>query len=183
MIGFLAGLGLAVLLGWMAFALLGWALAAPLAVWVGGAIGGLAVLLARNTLPLRGMVALLAPFGVMLPAIALRDMAAGAGLPVVPFATFELLVFLVLYLAFLTSAIGLVRLDAYRIGYAPLPVAVMVLAVCLYGFLTGNWFLPLVAVLGQGMWVSGWGSSNWFDHVTHVLLVPVALVVLILRLI
>ncbi|HKL46605.1 MAG TPA: hypothetical protein VJ906_10240 [Roseovarius sp.] len=183
MIGFLAGLGLAVILGWLAFVVLGWVVAAPLSVWVGGATGALVVLVARNTLPLRGMVALLAPFGVMLPALALRHMTMGAGLPVVPFATLEILVFLVLYVAFLTSAIGLVRLDAYRIGYAPLPVAVMVLAVCLYGFLTGNWFLPLVAVLGQALWLSGWGSSNWFDHVTHVLLVPVALVVLILRLI
>ena len=63
----------------------------------------------------------------------------------------------------------------------PLSVAVMVLAVCAYGFVTGNWFLPLVAVLGQAAWVMGWGSSNWFDYVLHVVMWPVALVVLVGR--
>jgi hypothetical protein len=42
-------------------------------------------------------------------------------------------------------------------------------------------FLPLVAVLGQALWLMGWGSSNWFDHVLHAVLVPVTTVVLILR--
>jgi len=183
MSGVLAGLGMATLLSWVAFAILGWVVSPPLSVWIGGAIGGLLVLVARNTMILRGFVALLAPFGVMLPAIALRQMAAELGAPVVPFATFEILVFLLLYVAFLVSAIGVVPVDVYRVGYAPLPVAAMVLSVCVYGYLTGNWFLPLVAVLGQALWLSRWGSSNWFDHVTHVLLVPVALIVLVVRVI
>ena len=57
----------------------------------------------------------------------------------------------------------------------------MVLAVCIYELVTGNWFLAGVAVLGQLAWVMGWGSSNWFDMVLHVLLVPVAVVVLVMR--
>jgi hypothetical protein len=61
------------------------------------------------------------------------------------------------------------------------PVAVMVLAVCAYGLWSGTLFLPLVAVLGQALWVAGLGSSNWFDHVLHAGLVPVAGVVLILQ--
>ena len=182
MTGVLASVWLAVILGWLVFALAGWVVGAPASVWIGGVVGAAAVLLFRDTLPLRGMVALLAPFGVMLPALALRHMGAKLGLPVIPFATSELLVFLLVYVAFLASAMGVVPVDIYRIGYAPLPVAVMVLAVCLYGLLTGNWFLPLVAVLGQLLWVMGWGSSNWFDHVTHVLLVPVTAVVLVTRL-
>ena len=181
MSGVLAAGGLAVVLAWLVFALAGWVVAAPVSVWLGGAVGALAVLLLRDTLPLRGLVALLAPFGVMLPALALRHMAAKLGLPVVPFGALELAVFLVAYVVFLASAMGALPLDIYRLGYAPLPVAGMVLAVCFYGFLTGNWFLPLVAVLGQALWLSGWGSSNWFDYVTHVLLVPVAAVVLLLR--
>jgi len=39
----------------------------------------------------------------------------------------------------------------------------------------------LVAVAGQALWVAGRGSSNWFDHVLHALLLPVAGVVLILH--
>lgn len=182
MSGVLAAGGLAVVLAWVVFALTGWVVAAPVSVWLGGLVGALAVLLLRDTLPLRGLVALLAPFGVMLPALALRHMAAKLGLPVVPFGTLELVVFLLAYLVFLASAMGALPLEVYRLGYAPWPVAAMVLAICAYGFVTGNWFLPLIAVLGQALWLTGWGSSNWFDYVTHVLLVPVAAVVLVLRL-
>jgi len=182
MTGVLASVWLAVILAWLVFALAGWVVGPSASVWIGGAVGAAAVLAFRDTLPLRGMVALLAPFGVMLPALALRHMAAKLGLPVVPFSTLELLGFVLVYVVFLASAMGVVPVDIYRFGYAPLPVAAMVLAVCLYGLLTGNWFLPLVVVLGQLLWVSGWGSSNWFDHVTHVLLVPVVVVVLVTRL-
>lgn len=182
MSGVLAAGGLGVLVAWVVFALAGWFVAAPLSVWLGGVVGALAVLLLRDTLPMRGLVALLAPFGVMLPALALRHMAARLGLPVMPFGTVDLLVFLVAYIVFLASAMGALPVDIYRLGYAPFQVAVMVLAVCAYGLITGNWFLPLVAVLGQALWIAGWGSSNWFDYVTHVLLVPVAAVALVLRL-
>ena len=178
----LASLWLAVILGWIVFAIAGWFVTGPASVWMGFAVGATAVLLFRDTLPLRGMVALLAPFGVMLPALALRHMGAKLGLPVMPFSAIELAIFLVAYVAFLATAMGVIPVDVYRLGYAPLPVAGMVLAVCLYGLITGNWFLPLVAVLGQALWVLGWGSSNWFDHVTHVLLVPVTAVVLVTRL-
>ena len=61
-------------------------------------------------------------------------------------------------------------------------MAAIVLAVCAYGALTGNLFLPAVAVTGQFFWVAGWGSGNWFDHVLHVLLVPVTAVELAVRL-
>ena len=184
MSGVLAGLGMATLLSWVAFAILGWVVSPPLSVWIGGAIGGLLVLVARNTMILRGFVALLAPFGVMLPAIALRQMAAELGAPVVPFATFEILVF--------PAAICRLPGQRDRGGAcgclpgrlcAPAGGGRWCCRVCVYGYLTGNWFLPLVAVLGQALWLSRWGSSNWFDHVTHVLLVPVALIVLVVRVI
>jgi len=127
-------------------------------------------------------VALLAPFGAMLPALALRDVAVRLGLPVPGFATWELAAFLVLYTGFLAAAFGLVPADVYRLGYAPVPVAATVLGLCAYGFATGNWFLALIAVLGQAAWVMGWGSSNWFDHVLHVLMWPLAVAVLVTRL-
>ena len=82
---------------------------------------------------------------------------------------------------FLASAMGVLPVDLYRLGYAPGPVAAMVLAVCGYGLWSGALFLPLVAVAGQALWVAGRGSSNWFDHVLHALLLPVAGVVLILH--
>ncbi|MDA3856923.1 MAG: hypothetical protein PF480_01455 [Roseovarius sp.] len=166
-----------------------WIALALVMAWVGFAIAGpvgvgamaLGVVLLRTWLPLAGLMALLAPLGVALPALALRQMAAGMGVAVIPFGSVELVVFLLTYLVFLASAMGVVRVDLYRFGYAPVPVAMMVLGLCGYGALTGQVFLPLVAVLGQALWLMGWGSSNWFDHVLHAVLVPVTTVVLILR--
>ncbi len=177
-----SAMALMILLGWIAFALLGIGFAAPLTVWLGIAFGVLCVVFLRETTGLRGMVALLAPFGIMLPALALRHMAGHLGLAFTPFHTGEILIFLLLYLAFLAAAMGALPLDIYRLGFAPLPVALMVLALVAYGAAQGSLFIPALAVLGQLIWVLGWGSSNWFDHMLHVALIPVAIVVLILRL-
>ena len=105
-----ASAALAVLLGWTGFALVGWIAPAPVAAALGAAGGVAAVMLLRETLALNGLVALLAPFGVMLPALALRQVAASLGLPVMSFASWELLAFLVAYILFLASAFGLVPL-------------------------------------------------------------------------
>ncbi len=177
-----AKLDLGIVLGWVVYCLSGFFLHAPLAAGLGIALGLTISFGLNRNLIIGGAIAVLAPFGVMLPALALASMAAGIGVEVVQFSAWELLAFLLLYTAFLTSAFGVIPVDIYRLGYAPLPVAGMVLAVCLYGLLTGNWFLSLVAVLGQVFWVMKWGSSNWFDYVLHVLLWPVALISLISRL-
>ena len=174
-----ATIGLAIVIGWVMFALAGWVVSPGLAAGLGAVAGVAVVALFRRSMAVGGAMALLAPLGVMLPALALRHVAGALGVPVGVFGTWELVAFLVLYSGFLASALGVVPVDLYRFGYSPLPVAVMVLAVCAHGFVTGNWFLPLVAVLGQGAWVMGWGSSNWFDYVLHVVLWPVAMVVVL----
>lgn len=174
--------GLAVVLGWVAFALVGLWAGPEMASFAGGVAAAL-VLTLRHTVVVAGAMALLAPLGVMLPALALRHAAAIWGVPVIPFGTTELLVFLTTYAVFLASATGLVPVDLYRLGYAPRPVAAMVLAVCACGLWSGTLFLPLVAVAGQALWVAGLGSSNWFDHILHAVLVPVVLVALILRMV
>lgn len=172
----------AILLGWTAFALTG-LVADARAAMLAAAVCAACALILRDTQALRGAVAVLAPFGVMLPALALRDVASKMGVPALPFTPWELAGFLLAYGAFLAAAFGVIPVDMYRLGYAPLPVAVMVLALCAWGLVTGNWFLPLVAVIGQLGWVMGWGSSNWFDYVLHVLMIPVAVVALLGRLI
>jgi len=181
MSGLGASAGLAVLIGWVVFALLGWMASPGLSAGLGAVVGVLVVAVFRESMAVGGAVALLAPFGVMLPALAVRHVAVSLGVPMAAFGTWELVAFLVLYTVFLAAAFGVLPVELYRWGYAPLPVAVMVLAACGYGFATGNWFLPLVAVLGQAAWVMGWGSSNWFDYVLHVVMWPVALVVLVGR--
>lgn len=181
MIGAMDRAGLAVLTGWAGFALIGTVTGPAGALAAGGLLATL-VLAAHRTPPLAGLMALLSPLGVLLPALALRHVADSLGLPVRPFHTLELAAFVLAYLVFLGSAMGLGPVDLYRLGYAPLPVAVMVLAVCAYGLLCGSLFLPLVAVLGQAIWATGRGSSNWFDHVLHVALAPVAVIALAMRL-
>ncbi|WP_317055907.1 hypothetical protein [Roseovarius rhodophyticola] len=174
---------IAILLGWVAFAVTGLVLPAWLALICAVGAGGACATILRKTIGINGFVALLAPFGVMLPALALRDVAVAFGIPIPGFAAFEIGVFLLLYTGFLLAAFGKLPLDLYRYGYAPKPVAIMVLVVCAYALLTGNWFLATVAVLAQGIWTLGWGSSNWLDHVLHVVLWPVAAVVLLTQLI
>lgn len=181
----MSGLGslaaLAVVAGWVAFAVAGWVASPGLAAGL-GAVAALAVVAMRDSLAVAGALALLAPFGVMLPALALRHVAVKLGVSMPGFASWELAVFVVVYAGFLAAAFGVVPVDLYRLGYAPLPVAAMVVVLCGYAFLTGNWFLAAVAVAGQAAWVLGWGSDNWFDHVLHVALWPVALVALVVRL-
>jgi len=172
--------GMAIVLGWAGFALVGlWV--GPAGASVAGGAAAALVLGLRRSVPVAGAMALLSPVGVMLPALALRDAGAAWGLPVTPFGTVELMVFLAASTGFLASAMGLLPVDIYRQGYAPRPVAAMVLMVCAYGLVTSSLFLPLVAVAGQALWVARLGSSNWFDHVLHAMLLPVVVVALFLR--
>lgn len=182
MTGILEWAGLAVVLGWMGFALTNLATGPEVALAVGLTFAGL-ILSFRHSLPVAGAMALLSPLGLMLPALALRDIAGSFGLLIRPFHSLELLAILLAYLVFLASAMGVLRTDLYRLGYAPLPVGAMVLALCAYGLISGGIFLPCVAVLAQAAWVLRWGSSNWFDHMLHATLVPVLVIALALRLI
>lgn len=170
-----ATLGWAVCAGWLAFALSGLILPPVGGAAFGFVVGVLAAGPLRNTLPSSVAIAVLAPFGLMLPALALRHIAISLGLDVPGFSLLETTIFLLLYVAFLLTVFGVIPIDVYRFGYAPVPVAVIVLTVCLYALMTGNWFLALVAVGGQAAWVAGWSSSNWFDTMLHVALIPVAL--------
>ncbi len=182
MIGFLTYASVAILLGWVAYALMVFFVTTPVALIAGGVIGALGVVFLRDTIAIRGIIAVLGPIGIMVPMLALRHMAVGAGINVTPFGTPELIVFVLAYMGFLAASMGVLAVDLYRLGYLPVPVGIMVLACCAYGALTGNLFIPLVAVMGQAAWVMGWGSRNWFDHVLHALLVPIVLTVLITRL-
>lgn len=182
MMGVLSILWLASLLGWLAFVLLGFGVQAQLGVPLALAVGFGAALVLRDSVALRGIVALLGPVGVVLPFIILRQMSAHLGAAVQPFGTVELLIFAAFYIAFLASAAGVIPVDVYRLGYAPIPVALIVLALCAFGFAQGMVFVPLLAVAGQMMWVIGWGSSNYFDHLLHPVLVPAVVVVLVMRL-
>lgn len=182
MTGVLTILWLASLLGWLIWLVLGIGMPAHLALPLGLGLGVLITVVLRDTLALRGMVALLGPVGAVLPLLILRQMASDLGAPVQPFGTLPLVIFLAVYIAFLAAAMGALPVDLYRFGYAPLPVAVIALTLCAYGLGQGMIFVPLLAVMGQAMWALGWGSSNYFDHILHPAMVPAVGIVLVLRL-
>ncbi|MEL7254611.1 MAG: hypothetical protein AAGL23_10590 [Pseudomonadota bacterium] len=173
-----SSLALAVLVAWVVQGVALVALAPLAALALAAAASAAAVALSRG-LVVGSAVALLSPFGVMLPALALGGVLARLGVDLPGISTLELVVFLMGYTVFLCSAFGVVREDIYRLGYAPMPVAGMVLLVCLHAALSGNWALALVAVVSQLFWVMRWGSSNWFDYMLHVLLWPVAAIALV----
>lgn len=177
-----ASLAFGICAGWVGFALAGLVVPAGFAALIGGALGAALAWPLRHTILSSGAVAVLAPFGVLLPALALRHVAVGLGGEIPGFSALEIAVFLAAYLLFLVASFGLLPVDLYRLGYAARPVALMVLALCLYALATGNWFLAVVVVAGQAVWAAGWSSSNWFDTVLHVLLVPIAAIALLIRL-
>lgn len=180
----LAGnLWLAVLIGWAAWGVLSLGVASPASMILGLVIGLTCAFGLRETVGLRAIVAVLGPIGVVLPLLVLRQMAGALGVPVMPFGTVELAVFLLAYLAFLATAMGVLPAEIYRLGYAPLWVGAIVLAICAYGLWQGSVFLPALAVLAQVLWVMGWGSSNYFDHILHVGLIPAVLIVLVTRIV
>ncbi len=179
----LSSVFLAILLGWVAWGVTSLLISGPVSILIGAATGALVMLFLRDTLIVSGAMALLEPIGVILPLLILRQAAIAMGWPLPTFTSLELSAFLVVYVLFLAASMGVVPVDPYRLGYAPGAVAVMVLMLCLYGLLSGNWFVPVVAVMGQLLWVLGHGSSNWFDHVVHATLVAVVVVVLLLRLV
>lgn len=178
MTGVGSALALALVVAWGVQSLAMVALA-PLAATLLGAAAGAAAVAATRSALVGGALALLAPFGVMLPALALAAMAGRLGVDLPGFSTIELVVFLAGYTVFLLCAFGVLPVDLYRLGYGPGPVAGMVLVMCAYAALTGNWVLAVVSVLGQFFWVMKWGSSNWFDYVLHVLLWPIAALALV----
>ncbi|MEM9911777.1 MAG: hypothetical protein AAF922_13430 [Pseudomonadota bacterium] len=177
-----ASLALGICASWLGFVVAGFVLPSFSAALIGGAFGVTLAWPLRQRLLSTGAVAIFAPFGVMLPALALRHLAVSLGVDVPGFSSLELFAFLMAYILFLMAAFGLLPVDFYRLGYSAKIVGLMTLALCLYALASGNWFLALVAVGGQAVWAVGWSSSNWFDTVLHVTLVPAAFITLLMRL-
>ena len=172
---------LAILLGWVIWGIASLMLPGIVALITGIVAGGLLVRFLRHSMALRGIIAVLDPMGVVLPILILRQVSGAIGLAFQPFGAAELLGFLALYIPFLAASFGVLPVDLYRFGYRPLPVALIVLALCLSAALTGHWIIALIAVAGQALWVFKIGSSNYFDHVLHATLVPLTIVVLMAR--
>ncbi|WP_198389315.1 hypothetical protein [Roseovarius faecimaris] len=179
----LTDVSLALILGWLCWGLVSLFVGGALGLPVGLVLGAGAAILLRQNMVVRGLAALLEPIGIVLPLLMLRHMLGAVGVSFAPFGALELFAFILFYSAFLICTFELMPFDPYRVGYRALPVGGMVLALCAYAALSGHGIIAVIAVAGQAAWVLRIGSSNYFDHILHVSLLPVAVVVLIARMI
>lgn len=148
---------------------------------VGLAAGVLAALVGRGHPPVHFFAGLFLPLGLSLPALALQDALGAFGVRGRRWPAWEVAALLVLYLAFLAASMGAVAFDPYRFGYQPGPVAMLSLALVLYGWLRRDFLIAGVALAGQALWLAGVGGGNYFDHIAHVLLAPVLIAELLKR--
>lgn len=126
------------------------------------------------------MIAIFAPLGALLPALALQNIARKFNLyKPVAYPVYELILVLIIYVAFLSASIGVFSFDPYRYGYNPTLGSIIAFVTCCYALWRGYIFIAGALILGQIAWALGVSSSNYFDHITHVMLVPVILTTLI----
>ena len=176
MSGFVDILGLAAVALWVVFRLLRLIAIRENALPVAFALVLIVMVVWASNPVFAATVSVLAPFGVLLPALCLRSISRSLGVRITPFHWAELLAFLILYGLFLAGSAGLLGFDPYRYGYT-IPGAIgIALLFCLIGFVMDSLFLPLVALVSTLLWFFGLGSSNAFDNVTHVVLIPLALI-------
>lgn len=125
------------------------------------------------------LVALFSPFGVLFPALALRSITRSLGFRPKPFHWAELLGFVLAYSGFLAAAAGVLPFDLFAYGYSPIGATCVTLFLCAMGFIRNCLFLPSVGLISMALWTANLGSSNAFDNVTHLALLPLAVVALI----
>jgi len=142
-----------------------------------GLVVAICSLVLPSIMPL--MVAILAPFSFLLPALALRDVFGRTWIELAPFQVTDVILALIVSALFIAASIGMFPVDPYRTGYGPLVPA----AVSLVGILWALWrqhFFILVALLAaQITWSFGFLSSNFFDLIFHALLVPICVIWLV----
>ncbi|MDX1779929.1 MAG: hypothetical protein R3256_01295 [Thalassovita sp.] len=107
---------------------------------------------------------------------------AGSGRPVRPFATAELIAVIVLILPLYASALGMLEVDLYRLGYAPLCGGAIALVLGVYAMSRRHYFVAVGVLAGQLAWSFDVTSTNIVDHIGHVVILGAAAVVLLLRL-
>lgn len=126
-------------------------------------------------------MAVLAPFGAVLPLLALRAVWGKLGGTAQPFTSLELLGCLTLLLLLYCSALGVFTFDLYRFGYAALSGTAIAMVCAVLAIWRGHWPVAVAISAGQVLWGLGIGSSNVIDHLSHMMLVPVICVVLTKR--
>ncbi|WP_299732166.1 hypothetical protein [uncultured Tateyamaria sp.] len=144
-----------------------------------GVVVAVASLVLPSVMPL--MVAILAPFGFLLPALALRDVLGRTWIEIAPFHTLDVILVLIVSTLFIAASIGVFTVDPYRMGYGPLAPAVVTLVGILWTLWRRHFFILATLLAAQITWTFGYLSTNFFDLILHAILVPVCVIWLIKR--
>ena len=118
-------------------------------------------------------IATFEPFGVMLPALCgmrLVQASGWQGPPPVP--RLDKLVWALLILVVLLGAGGALSMHPYAWFYTGLGPAILALAVGAWSLWRRQTVVIGAVVVAQVLWLADVGSSNIYDHLAHVLLVP-----------
>ena len=172
---------LAILIGWTISKIVGVVAPRKLALVVGIIVGLAVATIARGAPPILYFTAILSPIAITVPLLAVRNFLQTSGISCPRFSKVELAGILVLYIVFLAASMGVISFDFYRLGYNPVWAGVFALFLIGYGAFRRNPFFPIIAIFGQVLWTFDIGSSNYFDHIGHVLLVPIIVVALLSR--
>jgi|GEM_PF-1491645 hypothetical protein len=171
-----------VILSWLLFRILRWVLPDRMAIGVAFVVT-LLLSMIDNVFMLY-FVALLDPLGLLLPLLALRNIADLLTTIAWPRITlYELLAWLVAGVVFIASALGVFAFDLYAVGYNDPAVVIIATTTSLYFAWRKQGLFLAISVLGYILWSFDFGSSNYFDYVFHALMVPVLAIQLMYRLI
>ncbi len=159
----------------------GWALSRLpwVPVWLGYVLGlllfGVGSLLGLQVAGI--YVATFEPFGVVLPAVCLASTLRRVGVLNYPQITpWEKLGIAALLTFVVLGTLGLIAPNPYALFYTGLAPALLALSVGAWAALRAQPHILVAVLLAQVLWLLDIGSSNLYDHLTHVLLIP-ALVV------
>lgn len=162
---------------------LAWALGLPLrallaprqAVLAGAGLAALAALADPWLALLSLMVALFAPFSLVVTAMALDSLARPFRRAArrAPTPAWALALALAALLAYLAASMGVIAPDPYRLGYHPAAPGALVAILLLWSWMRGDAWLALACLAAQSLWLAGLGSDNGFDQIAHALLVPI----------
>lgn len=122
-------------------------------------------------------IAVLAPFGVMVPALCLQWSARKIGFALPRAPRLDLLALVALMLVVTLGAGGVLPIQPYAWFYSGLGAGVLALGIAAWALWRNQAFVLGAVVLGQVLWLLDVGSSNFYDHMTHFVLIPALAVV------
>ena len=174
-------MGLSIIFTWIVFSALRFALKPLASITVSLLLVAIYMILLRQTEAMSLPIAVIAPLGAVLPAMAIHNIMQHCNVPLKRFSNSELLFFTVGLLAFLIASIGTIQFDPYRFGYYPLTGTFIAFLASLYLMMRGHWVILIGVLIGQLAWTFDISSTNIFDHISHGLIPFIAGIILLIN--